>query len=87
MSLGARDSVHAAKEQPKTTSDFWAKTHDRVFLGGEFWANPMEDWRVGEGGAECLNMGGGRSVHSLTHQVTQNGAFTMSVTLTRLEVG
>lgn len=62
----------------------WAKTHDRVFLGGEFWANPMEDWRVSEGGAECLNPGAGRSVHSLTHQITQNGAFTMSVTLTRL---
>lgn len=71
---------------PKVQTDAWAKTHDRVFLGGEFWANPMEDWRVSEGGAECLNMGGGRSVHSLTHQIAQNGAFTMSVTLTRLEV-
>ncbi len=72
---------------PAAVSDPWAKTNDRVFLGGDFWANPMEDWRVSEGGAECLNMGGGRSVHSLTHQVTKNGAFTMSVTLTRLEVG
>ena len=72
---------------PAAVSDPWAKTNDRVFLGGDFWANPMEDWRVSEGGAECLNVGGGRSVHSLTHQVTKNGAFTMSVTLKRLEVG
>ncbi len=64
----------------------WAKTHDRVFLGGEFWANPMEDWRVSDGGAECLNAGAGRSVHSLTHQIVQNGSFTIAVTLTRLEV-
>ena len=64
----------------------WAKTHDRAFLGGEYWANPMEDWRVSEGGAECMNSGAGRSVHSLTHQIAQKGAFMMSVTLTRLEV-
>jgi len=65
--------------------DSWGKTHDRTFLGGDFWANPMEDWRIREGGAECMNMGAGRSVHSLTHQVTKNAGFTMSVTLTRLE--
>src|SRR5690606_9396542 len=65
--------------------DPWARTHDRVFLGGEFWANPMEDWCVREGGAECLNPGPGRSVHSLTHQIARAGAFTMAVTLTRLE--
>ena len=81
--LAGRSEVTAAAS-PST--DPWGKTHDRVFLGGDFWANPMEDWRVSEGGAECLNMGGGRSVHSLTHQVTKNGAFTMGVTLTRLEV-
>jgi alkaline phosphatase D len=66
-------------------TDLWGKTHDRVFLGGEFWANPMEDWRVSEGGAECLNPGPGRSVHSLTHQIGKNGAFVMTVTLTRVE--
>ncbi|MEO6785919.1 MAG: twin-arginine translocation pathway signal, partial [Chthoniobacteraceae bacterium] len=65
-------------------ADAWGRTHDRVWLGGEYWANPMEDWRVSDGGAECLSMGGGRSVHSLTHQVTKNGALTMTVTLTRL---
>jgi len=82
---GISGRSHAAAAT-KTTADPWAKTHERVFLGGEFWANPMEDWRVSEGGAECMNKGGGRSVHSLTHQVTKNGAFTMGVTLTRLEV-
>ncbi len=86
MGLGARGSATAAPAK-SVPADAWAQTHDRVFLGGEFWANPMEDWRVSEGGAECLSMGGGRSVHSLTHQITQNGAFTMSVTLTRLEIG
>lgn len=91
MTAGTLAGLTVRSEVPASAAsaaaDPWAKTHDRVFLGGDFWANPMEDWRVSEGGAECLNMGGGRSVHSLTHQVTKNGAFTMSVTLTRVEAG
>ena len=83
--LASRHSLPAQTPDAKPARDPWAKTHDRVFLGGEFWANPMEDWRVSEGGAECLNAGPGRSVHSLTHQITRNGSFTMAVTLTRLE--
>jgi hypothetical protein len=83
--LARRESVQARTPGSKPVSDAWAQTHDRVWLGGEFWANPMEDWRVSEGGVECLNVGPGRSVHSLTHQITQNGAFTMAVTTTRLE--
>ena len=67
-------------------ADPWQQTHDRVFLGGAFWANPMEDWCVRDGGAECLNPGPGRSVHSLTHAITRAGSFSMAVTLTRLEV-
>jgi len=85
---GIAGREHAGAQAPgsKPVADAWAQTHDRVWLGGEFWANPMEDWRVSEGGAECLNAGPGRSLHSLTHQITQNGAFTMAVTPTRLEV-
>ncbi|MEQ1841468.1 MAG: hypothetical protein ABL994_13755, partial [Verrucomicrobiales bacterium] len=32
--------------------DRWDRTGDRVFLGGDFWANPMEDWRIKDGWAE-----------------------------------
>ena len=35
------------------SAEAWSRTHDRVFLGGEFWANPMEDWQIAAGGAEC----------------------------------
>ncbi len=84
--LAGRDSLIAVPKAPPA-ADPWARTHDRVWLGGQFWANPMEDWRISQGGAECLNPGGGRSVHSLTHQVTKNGAFAMAATLTRIEVG
>src|SRR3954468_16781180 len=78
----ARDSQLTSSEK---RGDPWSRTHDRIWLGGEFWANPMEDWCIRDGAAECLNPGGGRSVHSLAHQITKNGDFTMSVTVTRVE--
>lgn len=69
--------------QPKM--DNWSKTHDRTWLGGEFWANPMEDWHVHDGGAECLSVGGNRSIHSLTHQLTDlDKPFQISVNFQRL---
>ena len=63
----------------------WRNTNDRVWLGGEFWANPMEDWRIENGWAQCINDAGNRSIHHLTHQITdpQKG-FAMAV---RLEPG
>ena len=30
------------------TPDVWSRTHDRVWLGGEYWANPMEDWEIAD---------------------------------------
>lgn len=66
--------------------DRWDRTEDRVFLGGEFWANPMEDWRVRGGWAECLVSSGKRSVHSLSRALRNpEGAFVMSVRLHKPE--
>lgn len=66
--------------------DRWDRTEDRVFLGGELWANPMEDWRVRDGWAECLVSSGKRSVHSLTRSFRNpEGGFAMSVRLFKPE--
>ena len=68
--------------------DNWRNTHDRVWLGGEFWANPMEDWQINNGGAQCLSRGGNRSIHSLTHQLEDlQKTFEISVVINRLEEG
>ncbi|MCB1231486.1 MAG: alkaline phosphatase D family protein [Verrucomicrobiae bacterium] len=80
----------AEKEKPESDElprlDRWHLTHDRVWLGGEFWANPMEDWRVADGWAECGTTDGNRSVHSLTRQLTNpQGKLAMSVRLRRPE--
>ncbi len=63
----------------------WQQTPDRIWIGPEYWANPMEDWRMEQGRLECVTPGPGRSVHLLTHQLTGKGAFTTSVRCGLLE--
>lgn len=64
----------------------WAKTHDRVWLGAQYWANPMEDWRIVDGAAECQTTGGGRNVHLITHQITSpKREMEMTVRLRQVE--
>ncbi|MBP88976.1 MAG: twin-arginine translocation pathway signal [Planctomycetaceae bacterium] len=58
-----------APAQPNAFESDWKNTPDRVWIAPEFWANPMEDWRVADGRLECIRGGGGRSVHVLTRQI------------------
>jgi alkaline phosphatase D len=65
------------------SSDF-KNTHDRVWLGEEYWANPMEDWLVRDGRIVCMRNGANRNVHLLTHGLTAdnpNGSFVVSIRL------
>jgi alkaline phosphatase D len=60
----------------------WDNQHDRVWIGPQYWANPLEDWRLNGGRLECTTPAPGRSVHLLTHQLgEQDGNFEMSVVL------
>lgn len=75
------------KTEAGSVAGRWKKTHDRVWLGEEFWANPMEDWRIKEGAAECLSTGGSRNIQLVTHQLTNTEApFRMSVHVNQQEV-
>jgi len=66
----------------------WSRTPDRVWLGEEFWANPMEDWKIVNGAAECQSAAGNRSVHLVTHQLTDpESTFRMSVRVSRADTG
>ena len=82
---GLTSSLQARTRTGPPEEDRWGKRHDRVWLSGDVWANPMEDWRLKDGGAECMSTGTGRSVHSLTHQITANKPFKMMVGLKRVE--
>ncbi|MCA9267523.1 MAG: twin-arginine translocation pathway signal, partial [Planctomycetales bacterium] len=87
--LGLKDAVAAAEGTAQADDGSVGrleKTQDRVWLGGEFWANPMEDWRVVDGAAECQNTAGDRNVHLTTHQLTNPaGSFAMSARIERVE--
>lgn len=64
----------------------WGNTHNRVWLGAAFWANPMEDWRIVDGAAECQSAGGDRNIHLVTHQVTDTSKpLTMSARIKQVE--
>ena len=84
-SMGLIGPLRSATAAPAPSGDAWGRTHDRVWLGGEFWANPMEDWHVVDGGAECMTEAGNRSVHSVTRQLTGPAkGFKMSVFMRRV---
>lgn len=63
--------------------DNWSSQHDRVWLGSEFWANPMEDWCIQNKQALCISEFGERNVHWITHQIEMpERGFSTQVTIT-----
>ncbi len=79
MSATSTETVNA-------TNINWSDTFDRTFLSGDCWANPMEDWRVVDGAAECSSDGIFRNVQLLTHQLTNpQGRFLMSVKISQVQ--
>ena len=63
------------------SSDF-KNTHDRVWLGEEYWANPMEDWLVRDGRIVCARNGANRNVHLLAYGLNSDdpsASFVLSV--------
>ena len=53
----------------------------RTWIGPEYWANPLMNWRLADGRIECSHGGWVNELHSLTHQLKPGkGSFTMTVT-------
>lgn len=81
-----RAAAQDASAEPPSAD--WTQTADRVWLGPNVWANPMEDWRVVDGAAESQSGGANRNIQLLTHQLTDPTAeLKMSVRLQRAETG
>ena len=83
----ASEPATTQSSKPGFESD-WHTSNDRVFLGEDFWANPMEDWRVVDGAAESQSGGGARNIQLITHQLTDpSKSFEMSVRVDRVADG
>lgn len=66
----------------------WAEARDRVWLGPEYWANPLQDWRLTAGRIECVRAAADRNVHLLTRAIgTERGSLVMSVRIGRVGGG
>ncbi len=64
----------------------WPAGVTRPWVGPEYWANPLQDWRIHDGRLECIAAGGDRNVFLLTREISNRpGPLEMSVTLGRLE--
>ena len=79
------DTDPLANSPELNTTVSWSRTHDRVWLNPRIWANPMEDWRIRDGAAECQTTGGNRNLHLITHQWTNpTGSADMRVSLQKI---
>jgi hypothetical protein len=58
----------------------WPRGVERTWVGPEYWANRLQDWRVRDGRLECLTAASDRNVHILTRRIgTRPGGFSTSV--------
>jgi len=63
-----------------------AGASERPWIGPQFWANPLQDWRLRDGRIECFVSGGDRNVCLLTHDVVSApGTLELKVKLGRMD--
>src|SRR5947208_3186884 len=89
--VAAVSGLPASAVAAAAPSDFaaqWTNALDRVWLGAEYWANPLQDWRIAGGRIECIKAAANRNVHLLTRQLgEQPGDLEMGVRIGRVGGG
>lgn len=71
------------REEINTATRFTSKWHllaDMTWTGEDLWAQRLQDWKIHNGKLRCLVQGKDRTVHVLTHQVS-DGSRPLKVTL------
>ena len=64
----------------------WPVDITRIWIGSEYWTNPLQDWRLNNNRIECIVSGGNRNVYLLTYELGENAdPFRMSVNLGKLD--
>jgi hypothetical protein len=58
------------------------RTPDRPWIGADYWANPLQDWRIAGGALECIKTGPARSLMLLTRELSDRTApFSSALTV------
>ena len=74
-----------AEAQTARFASAWRDWPDLLWVGPEYWANRLQDWRIAAGRVECLVAGRNRTLHCLTHRLGPGaGGFVTAVTIERL---
>jgi hypothetical protein len=77
----------AGQPGPSFVSAF-DRTPDRPWIGPEYWANPLQDWRVTAGALECIKAGPNRSLVLLTRELSgRQEPFSASMTIVPGQAG
>ncbi|HUR56162.1 MAG TPA: alkaline phosphatase D family protein [Opitutaceae bacterium] len=86
LSPVAEAAAAAAATGPGGFTSDWARCPDRIWLGPEFWSNPLQDWKIAGGRIECTNAAGDRNVHLLVRSLgEQPGNFELRVRIGRAD--
>ncbi len=86
LAVGSQRGAIAGDSRNDDFASQWQATPDRVWIGQDYWANPMQDWRIANGRLECIKAAADRNVHLLTRQLgAQQGDLRMSVRVGRMD--
>ena len=70
--VGPRLTSQLEAQSPETSGEFrnnWQRCPSRIWLGAEFWLNPLQDWQILDGRIECTNAASDRNVHVLVREL------------------
>jgi len=82
LSQGFNSIAHAAEKKATNAHYKFTDGVNRTWIAPEFWAKPLESWRLNSGRMEVALPVGNAMVYSLTHQMNALEAnFEMSVTI------
>lgn len=85
MALASPGAASAPATRFTSWASSWQRCYDRIWLGPELWANPLQDWRIAAGRIENTNAAPDRNVHLLTRQLGEHaGRFETRVRLGRV---
>ena len=75
--------IWAGRARPgRNSTSAFDRTPNRPWIGPDYWANPLQDWRIAGGALECIRPGPARSLMLLTRELSDRPApFSSSIAL------